>query len=140
MVIFPLNFQSMQVSYKAVSSDPSYFDNINAYAVAWTLSFTCSHPSRKETVHHTNNVMGLVIAREKGKSPSPPRRTRPCTPALVMDDKALAFDSAICTLGTQIDIRLTFTAHVKGTVKNATRQIACSRRSAPLLSKGCYAL
>lgn len=62
MVIFPLNFQSMQVSYKSVSSDPSYFNNINAYAVAWTLSFTCSHPSRKESVHHTNNVMGLLVA------------------------------------------------------------------------------
>jgi len=127
--------------------------NAQAYADDCTLSFTCSHPSRKETVHHINNVMGLIVAwskkwqvtfaPEKTQAMLITRRQAPLahTPALVMDGMTLAYDSAISILGVQIDHRLTFTDHVRGIAKNAARKLACIRRIAPFLdAKGCYTL
>jgi len=127
--------------------------NAHAYADDCTLSFTSNHLNRKDSVHHINNIMALIIAwskkwqvtfaPEKTQAMLITRRQDPLahTPVLMMGGKTLAYDSDISILGVQIDSRLTFTDHVRGMAKNAARKLACIRRIAPLLDgKGCCTL
>nr|XP_027235905.1 uncharacterized protein LOC113827211 [Penaeus vannamei] len=113
----------------------------------------CPHPSRKETVHHINNVMGLIIVwSKKWQVIFTPEKTQVTlitrcqvffanTLALVMDSKTLAYNSTISILWVQIDNHHTLTDHIRGMAKNAARKLACIHHITPLLdAKGCYTL
>lgn len=85
-----------------------------------TLSLTCSYPSGKDTAHHINTIMSLIIAWSKKWQVTAPVKTQ-----------------AIGILGVQIVRRLIFTDHVRRMAKNAAK-LTCIRRSAPLLDAKDY--
>ena len=138
-----------------------YFDDIlqliseaSAYADDCTLTFTCARNQHRETIHHINHVLELIIAwGERWQVTLAPEKTQfmcitrnqstplhDCPP-VQLHNKILTPQKEIEILGVKFNKDLTFTGHVRQMAKRAANKLACVRRISYLLDgTGCATL